>query len=539
MRMRNRRRWRGGANCCRRESAKGGAEIALAGNPNVGKSTLMNHLTGVGAVVSNYPGTTVEVTEGNTTFEEKTLGVADLPGIYSLKCSSEDERVALKYVREPSTKVAVNVVDATKLERNLFLTLQLLSMNIPLVVALNFYEEAEDEGILIDAHKLSSLLGVPVVPIDALRGAGIEELMEEAVKMFAEGSRKERSAHCIPKEEEEEVYKRASKIAGAVIARGNMRGGRKREMGEILDRVTTEPLSGTIIMLVVLAALFASLFVFGSRLSELIGFLFEGYAAPLLDSAIALVPNSLAQAMLHAALVDGINAGLQIAVPYVFVFYFIMAVLEDSGYLPRMAFLLDKVMHRMGLHGKAVIPMMLGFGCSVPAILSTRVLPSRRERLLTAILITLIPCSARTAVILGAVGAFLGWEYALSIYGVILALILLTGFVLGKMIPGERLGLIMELPPYRVPALKNVFAKTWMRTADFVFAAFPLVIAGSAILGGLAALGVLPVLVAPLAPVFEVWLMLPPSAAITLIFGILRKELALEMLVVLGGSTNL
>ena len=237
--------------------------------------------------------------------------------------------------------------------------------------------------------------------------------------------------------------------------------------------------------------------------------------------------------------IDGIDAGLQIAIPFIFVFYAVIAILEDSGYIPRMAFLLDKVMYKFGLHGKAIIPMMLGFGCTVPAIISTRVMQSGRERLLTTILILLIPCSARTAVILGAVGMFLGWQYALLLYGFILVLILITGAILGKALPGERQDLVMEIPPYRMPSAKNVFMKTWIRVNDFIFAAFPLIFIGSGILGGLRALGLLAPLLQPAEPIIVGWLMLPVVAGITLLFGILRKELALELLIVLGGSANL
>ncbi|MFH0817206.1 MAG: ferrous iron transporter B [Candidatus Micrarchaeota archaeon] len=520
--------------CCGQGSKLSGADIALIGNPNVGKSVLINHLTGVGAVVSNYPGTTVEILEGESIFAGKRLRFADLPGIYSLSGISEDERVALDYLKSSKPMVVLNVIDATKLERNLFLTLQLLRARVPVVVALNFHEEAEDVGIAINAPKLSSLLGVPVIPVDALRGAGIDVLVEQCIKILE--SKRQKSPSFKKPEIEEKTHARASAISSK--ATKNV-GSVKASRYIWLDRVTTEPLSGAIIMLAVMAALFMSLFIVGGGLSGIIGNIFESYAAPSLSAAIGLVPNLVVQEILRYMVIDGVNAGLQIEIPYVFVFYMIIAILEDTGYMPRMAFLMDKVMHKFGLHGKAVIPMMLGFGCSVPAIMSTRVLSSPRERLLTAILITLIPCSAKTAVILGAVGVFIGWQYALLIYGFILALILLTGVVLGKALPGERVGLIMELPPYRIPVPGNILSKTWTRVSDFVFAAFPLILIGSGILGGLKALGLLFVLLGPAEPLVSGWLMLPAIAGITLVFGVLRKELALEMLIVLGGSANL
>ncbi len=522
--------------CCGEGSKLEGASIALVGNPNIGKSALINRLTGVGAVVSNYPGTTVEILEGVCDFCGKKFRIADLPGIYSLHGKSEDEKAALRYIKSAGLKAIINVIDATKLDRNLFLTLQLLKTGIPVVVALNLHEEALAKGMEVDARKLSRILRIPVVEINALRGTGTEALIKNSLKAMA-GAKTKKSRGIFSKfESEAKLHAQASAMASEVISVSN---GSAHPHGELLDRLTTSPVSGIIIMFAVLGALLASLFVVGGGLANAIGLLFGTYAAPPLLSAISLVPNAVVQEMLRFMFVDGINAGLQIAIPYVLVFYFVISLLEDSGYLPRMAFLLDKVMHRLGLHGKAVIPMMLGFGCSVPAILSTRVLPNSRDRLLTTTLIMLIPSSARTAVILGAVGVFVGWQYALLVYALILLLIFITALVLGKMLPGERMGFIMEIPPYRVPDAKNVLAKTWLRLSDFMYVAFPFVFIGSGLLGGLKALGLLPFLLQPAEPLIVGWLMLPAAAGITLVFGVLRKELALEMLIVLGGSANL
>jgi len=204
-----------------------------------------------------------------------------------------------------------------------------------------------------------------------------------------------------------------------------------------------------------------------------------------------------------------------------------------------MAYLLDRIMHKLHLHGKAIVPMMLGFGCSVPAILATRILPNKKERILTSILVSLVPCSARTAVIFGAVGKFIGFKYALLIYAIILALILITGYVLGRLLPGEAEGLILEMPDYRYPKIKNVIQKTWLRVKDFIYIALPILILGSVILGILKDFGLLATITKPFEPIISGWLMLPAAAGITLVYGVLRKELALELLFVLGGSAML
>lgn len=533
--------------CCEsnsklKNSSANEERIVLVGNPNVGKSALMNQLTGIGAEVSNYPGTTVEVLEGKGTFTNKTFHVADLPGVYSLHSTSEDERVALNYIKTIKPNAIINILDATKLERNLFLTLQLLNLHIPIVVALNFHEEAKQKGIEINQAKLSKLLNAPVVFINVINGFGVYELLKQTFATIKNNKTKKKKTKkkkrlTICSFSKEKLHSKASLISTKVIARSKKK--ITFNFNELLDKITTEPLSGTIIMIMVFGLLFTSLFTIGGSISRILGNLFEIYIAPSFTILINIVPNLVAQEILRFMFIDGLNAGLQIAIPFVFVFYAVIAILEDIGYFPRVAFLLDNVMHKFGLHGKSIIPMMLGFGCSVPAIMSTRTLENLRERLLTAILITLIPCSARTAVILGAVGVFVGWQHAALIYAFILILILATGIILGKLLPGERLGLIMELPPYRMPNARNIIIKTWLRVRGFVLSAFPLILFGSGVLGGLKAMNLLEPILTPLQPIISDWLLLPLAAGITLFFGILRKELALEMLIVLGGSANL
>lgn len=570
-----------------------GADITLAGNPNTGKSCLFNQLTTTDAIVSNYPGTTVEILEGKTAIGSKVMQVADLPGIYNLGSSSDDERVATDYIIEKKPGVIVNVVDATLLERNLYLTLQLLELQVPMVIALNFYEELEDKGISIDYNNLSVLLGVPVVPIDALRGAGIDALVktintvmqgdikfdyyhvqyddhiEKAIHKITEiiegdnipkrtaainlieeddvewgkTGNKERirgiigelsKEHALNTEIARERHGQAALLAQKVMISGKP----KKNFKDFLDRFTTEPLTGGISLVLVMSVIFFSLFTIGNYLSELIGKWFDTLIINPSAPLIKMVPSAVLQTIFSWG-IQGVNAGLQIALPYILIFYLVLGLLEDTGYLPRMAYLMDRLMHKMHLHGNAIIPMMLGFGCSVPAVLATRILPNKKDRILTSILICMIPCSARTAVIFGAVGKFIGAGYALLIYGIVLLLIFIVGYILGKFLPGESTGLIMEMPEYRLPRLKNVWKKTWMRVKDFIGIAFPLIIMGSAVLGLLKVYGALDIITKPFSPIISGWLMLPTIAGITLIYGILRKEMALELLFVLGGSSRL
>ncbi len=541
----------------RRQRFRHGADIALVGNPNTGKSCLFNSLTGMGAITSNYPGTTVDIFEGKSNFNGKPVRVVDLPGIYSLGGGSEDEIVAKDYIIRKKPAAIINIIDATLLERNLYLTLQLLELEKPTIVALNFYEELEDKGIMIDHEKLATVLGVPVVPIDALRGAGISELANKAAEIMDKGfepdskanrALRKRIRNIATKESgnlvekynilSTEIAKERHAQAAAISKKVVHKKVSKRSIKERLDRFTTEPLTGLISMAIVLAIIFSSLFYLGGYLSGVFGDIFENIVVDALAPLIARIPNMLLQTVLTWSL-DGINAAVQIALPYIAVFYILLAFLEDTGYLPRMAYLLDRVMHKLHLHGKAIVPMMLGFGCSVPAVLSTRILPTKKERIVTATMVCMIPCSARTAVIIGAVGRFIGAGYALLLYAIVLVLMLAVGFILGRVIPGESTGLILELPEYRLPSLKNVLLKTWIRLKDFFYIAFPLIIAGSVALGILKVYGLLEPIAQPFEPIISRWLMLPAVAGITLIFGILRKELALEMLVVLGGSAML
>jgi len=243
--------------------------------------------------------------------------------------------------------------------------------------------------------------------------------------------------------------------------------------------------------------------------------------------------------VLNIGLIQGIAGILTVMIPYILVFFIALAILEDTGYLPRMAFVMDSAMHKIGLHGRAVVPMLGGFGCNVPAIMATRVLTTKRERRIASFLTTMIPCSARTAVILGTVGVFLGIKYALVIYGMILAMIFVVGWLLNRWLPGQVSGMIMEMPPLRRPMARPVLYKTWLRMKHFVYIAVPLLLVGSFVIGILHVSGVLNSITEPLAPFTTGLLGLPAVTIIPLIYGFIRKEGALVLLVSLAGPAGL
>lgn len=299
---------------------------------------------------------------------------------------------------------------------------------------------------------------------------------------------------------------------------------------EKLDAITAHRVLGYPILAAVAAAMFATIFVGGNFLTARLESLFDGFLIPLIDSALTGFLPLVAVDLISNGVVTGIAAGVTIALPYIVPFYLLLALLEDSGYLPRAAFLMDNLMHKMGLHGKAFIPLMLGYGCNVPACIGCRVMETERERFLAGFVAVLIPCAARTVVILGLVGRFIGLHAALALYVFDLALVFTLGRLAFKVLPGEAVGLIMEMPPYKRPSVKNILTRTWNRTKNFVYMAFPIIIAGSVAIEALSILGFMQSVVNSMSPLTTSWLGLPAVVGIPLIFGVLRKELTLIML---------
>ncbi len=562
--------------------------IALAGNANVGKSVIFNHLTGLHQHVGNWPGKTVEKREGSLYFRGRFIDVVDLPGVYSLSSFSLEERISREYIAEERPDVVINVVDASALERNLFFTLQLLELGPKMVIALNQMDVARRKGIRVDPKELEKLLGVPVVPTVAIRGRGIQALLEKALEV-AEGRRarprefrygreiERRVSHLLPLlrgklrypprwvalrllEGDEEVRRLVRRSSPEAVELADLYARelerlygegiqllltshryqwasriarRCQELSphplpeEKLDALTTHPVLGYPILATVFLSLFLLVFWVGSR----VGGVLEEITDPLVRATSQRLGELVGEGVL-----GGILAGLTIALPFVLPFYVLLTLLEDTGYLARAAFLMDGLMHKMGVHGKAFIPLLLGYGCNVPACLSCRIMETERERTLSIFLSTLVPCAARTVVILGLVGRFVGIGWALGLYLLDLLVILLLGRLAYKVLPGEPMGLILEIPPYRRPHLPTVLRGSWERTKDFLYLALPFILGGSLLLTALRVTGLLDSLSDSLSPVTAGWLGLPAVAGAVLLFGVLRKELTLIMLTLLLGS---
>ncbi len=578
--------------------------VCLAGNANVGKSAIFNQLTGLNQTIGNWPGKTVERAEGTLHFKGYTMRIIDLPGTYSLSAYSMEEVVSRDYIAVERSDVVVNVVDASALERNLYLTIQLLELNPPLVIALNQVDFAAKKGITVDAQKLSGMLGVAVVPTVATTGIGMQELLSKVVEVAEKATRltdikygqeiegsieklevaiktglSQLSSQYPPRwiatkllERDEDVFKKveldkgdaiisqATEIAEQIeqvhgepssvvmaseryslasrIARTSVRiiSPPRVDMSQRLDAVTAHKFLGYPVLAGVVASVFSIVFVAGNAMIGVLEGLFDLILVPVTQTLLSRALPSVVVELISGGVVWGIGAAVTIVLPYIIPFYILLGILEDSGYLPRAAFLMDNLMHKIGLHGKAFIPLLLGFGCNVPACVGCRIMETDRERFLAGFVVTLIPCAARTVIILGLVGRYVGMAAALALYLFDLCLVLLLGRVAFKILPGEPVGLIMEMPPYRMPAVKSVLKKTWARTKDFVYVAFPFIVGGSVVLQFLSVTGLTSTIADFMSPLTTSWLGLPPIAGIPLVFGILRKELTLVLLADLAGS---
>lgn len=566
----------------------------MVGNPNVGKSVFFSRLTGVGVDVSNYPGTTVEIIKGTVMHEGQSILVVDLPGIYSLSASTEDEKVAMRFLIRDRPDVIINVIDATRLIRNLNLTLQLLEIEIPVVVALNQIDAAENMGITIDIEALESELGVDVIPTIAIKGSGIDRTLHKAIEVAGSGRHRLRRRRGVRYDDhvEQAVEKMKEKIpeisrsvciralegdrefvegfceypekvmeaartspeieadhglsmkdtitrdrygeSGSMVQTVLKKSEIPKKFVDRVDEILTSNVWGLPVFAVFMLTMFSVVFNAGGYLEIVIISLFETYVISPVDLALGGIPPVLSSAVIFG--MRGLEAGLAIVIPFIGTFYMFLSLMEDIGYLPRVAFLLDRYMHRLGLHGRAIIPLLLGFGCNVPAIIAARSLNTLRERIIIIAMTALTPCSARTVIIMGMVGAFVGFWPAISIYALELIIILLTGWLLGKGLSGDRMGFIMEMPPLRGPDIQTMLKKTWTRMKGFAFVAFPILIAGSSLLGVIDTLGMLAIFEDAASPIFVGMLGLPAYAATAYIFGILRKEMALEILAVLAGT---
>lgn len=564
--------------------------LVLVGQYNCGKSTIFNYLSGYKAIVSNFPGTTVRYTASELYIDGYMCECVDLPGSYSLNSVDPAEREARNYLLKNPVDVIINVIDASILGRSLELTLELLELGKPMVVALNMVDEAERKGIRIDLEKLTRILGVPVRNTVAYTGKGLTALLRTALLSYEQNIIG--SPVSLSKDVEEVVAKctlniekiaKASNIPARFLAikllqrdgefesmlrsmapsllpslkdaQGYLKQthGRpsdvvisseyhalamniyeevveiirspKHDIRDKIDNVLMHKIWGYVFLALIFYGFFMLVFKVGNYIEWPLMAIFD----QILVEIQKYIPSFSLFYVITEGVIQGVAGGVAIVLPYLVPFFVGLAILEDSGYLPRVAFLVDSFMHQIGLHGKSVIPLLLGYGCSVPAVMATQILESKRDRFITAILATLIPCSARTVVILGLVSYCLGPNYALGLYVVNLLVVGLTGRVLTKVYPEVTPGLLSEVPNYQIPSFQAVCMKSWYRIKEFVVIAWPILIVGSVVLAILQFFQLDKVINTLCLPI-TFPLGLPAAVGTTLIFGVLRKELTVPML---------
>lgn len=532
----------------------GGSTIVLAGNPNVGKSVFFKALTGLYVEVSNFPGTTVDISRG----KYKDYQVLDTPGVYGVSSFNEEETVARDVIL--FADIILNVVDATHLDRDLFLTRQLIDMGKPMVVALNMMDEVRKNGIAIDIQKLENMLGVPVIPASAVRNEGIQQVIA-ALDVAKVGKRTEEivaemnvyidkvddpSEALLIAEDDEEVAKRHNlQISGK---REEIYKLRRKQVDKIIHEVLGEdltkatfktklgawmlnPITGVPILMFTLFLMFQFIGVFVA--GTVVGFTEEtimgGFYAPFITNLVTqfVSANSFIGTLLigeFGILTMAPIYILGLLLPLVIGFYLLMSILEDSGYLPRIAALTDRLLNMVGLNGKAIIPIILGFGCVTMATITTRILGTKREKIIATFLLGLaIPCSAQLGVIAGLIsrlGAVLTIIYVVSI----LLIFGITGALMNKFMPGESSPLLIDLPSIRIPVASNVLLKTWQKTYMFLQEATPLFILGAFIITVLQYTGALVAVQNVMMPLTVKWLELPKETATAFIMGIIRRD---------------
>jgi ferrous iron transport protein B len=561
--------------------------FALIGQPNCGKSTLFNQVAGYKAETGNFSGTTVTFTESKVRVMGQVVELVDLPGTYTLAGTNPAEREAFKYLASKSVDLIINILDASHLANGLELTIELLELECPMIVALNMVDEARRIGLNINLPELQNCLGMPVLPLIARRGQGVREVFVAAMAEARRQKQPERLAYSADLEKElgelsarlngaagelpgesmaikllegdriyldrveaiqpdlivevkaaqariasrrgqdsiwvisGERHMRAAQIAQSIVTQGV----RRQTIRDRLDDVLLHPIWGYLSLILILFAFFQFVYFFGSQVEKP---LLAGFDLLNLKIAAWLGANNFGGEM-ASGLLQGISGGAAIVLPYLTPFLLGLGLLEDVGYLPRVAFMMDALMHRIGLHGKAIVPFILGYGCNVPAIMSTRILEERHDRYLAAALATLVPCAARLAVVFGLVAYYLGPSLALAIYIFNLLVISITAKLLSRLMPENTPGLILEMPVYRLPTFRTVFNKAWFRVKEFITEAWPVLIAGSIVLSILNYFK-WTVYFNLIARPFSWVLGLPQSVGVPLIFGILRKELTLIML---------
>ncbi len=561
--------------------------IALIGQPNSGKSTLFNILSDIKSETSNFAGTTDNVELSDINIAGRVFTLADLPGIYSLNPTTDQEKTTYDFIVENKPDLIINVVDSSLLARSLELTVELMELGLPMVIALNMLDEAENQGNDIDIEKLKDLLNLPVVPTMAKFGKGAKELTDACFKQFLSSDSSPKglsythhvenrinqliemiepnsrdliggarfyaiksieNPSLVPKDIlqtieplKEEIQKEAlqmhrmdsfetisyerhhlaMKISEQI---SRFRDTRHQGFLDKFDNQLLHPIFGHFYLLVYFFIYFLIIFIVGDLISSVV-------EQPIADLALVFEPLRESSPFLWFTINGaymGISGILGVVLPYFLPLVLLTSLFEETGYMSRIAFLVDSFMHKIGLHGKSVVPFVLGFGCSVPAVYATRMIESKRDRTITAVLLPFIPCSARIAVIFALTAAFLNPFAAIAVFLFVIFIIAIVGKLMSRFI-SRPTGMIMEITALRKPSMKISFRKTWLKIRDFLKEAFTFLMLGSIVLGWVEYFNAAHYLNMFFQPVLESVLGLPENLGSTLLFGFFRKELILVM----------
>lgn len=547
----------------------GQSTVLLVGHPNVGKSALFNRLAGANISESNYPGTTVDYTESELRLDGEATRLVDVPGTFSLDPKDRAEAVAVEFLDSNPDAVTVCVLDATRIERGLNLVLEVLERGHPAVVALNMWDEARQKGVEVDADALSALLGVPVVPTVATEGVGVDDLRDEitgaratstetirkrlpaspetaADEPVAASTQDEPAAAPTHDDEsaaeptDEDILTPAARwdLVDAIVEETVTYRETEPTLSELLGRLAVAPKTGLPFAVAVLYGMW-------SFFSAVAGFFTDGYFVPLFDDVwlpwlqdvfpmegswlyFLVVGDPAATNSFEAfgILTSGLFVAVGVVLPAILALYFLLALLEDSGYVARLAVLLDTVFHRIGLHGFAIVPMVLSFGCNVPGVAATRTLETDKQRFITMTLLSVfIPCGAQLGVMLSLIPQYTGY---ILVY--LLAGFFVFGAILNKVVPGSSPEVAIDIPPMRQPRLDNVATKLWLRLRGFVTTAVPFVLFGVAVVNVLYLGGAIEWLANVLRPVLSGWFGVPGETVPALVAGFMRKDLAVAQL---------
>jgi ferrous iron transport protein B len=505
------------------------------GNPNVGKSVVFSRLTGANVIAANYPGTTVDFSKGKMRVEGDRYEIIDAPGTYSLQPSNKAEEVSLKMFEEAD--IVINVVDSTNLERNLYLSLEILEQDKPVIIVLNLWDECKHLGIHIDEKKLEKILEIPVVPTVALTGEGIKELVARIKDAKSNEDIK-------PTSEEGRWIE-----IGSIVKKVETVEHRHHSLRDKISDLTIRPATGIPIAAGIIFVSFWIVRLIGENLIEhVLDPIFNNLYLPVIENLSEQIGPNFVHTLLIGEygvpinfveslgmLTTGLYIPVGVVLPYIISFYFILSILEDTGYLPRLATLVDNIFHKLGMHGHGIIPMFLGLGCNVPGALSTRTLETKKQRFIAATLLAIaVPCMAQMAMIFGILGKH-GLYYIGLVFITLAIIYVVIGFILNRFIKGESPEIFLEIPSYRIPSFKATLKKTWMRIRWFLKEAIPFLFLGVFIINILYAVGFLQWLGSVLAPVMEGLFGLPGESSTALVIGFLRKDLATGMLLTIKG----